>query len=204
MMSDAPAAPEVLTVGHSNHPIDRFFDLVAGHGVNALVDVRTSPFSRFAPQFNKEALAASARERGLAYVFLGRELGGRPSDPRLVDANGVADYAGMARTAEFADGIARVMQGLGKGYRIALTCSERCPTECHRCLLVARRIGAEGVRTAHILFDGRREEQVETEARILTLAGKSASLFEDAGSMLDEAYAKRARMVAWRRPPPHS
>ena len=204
MMSDAPAAPEVLTVGHSNHPIDRFFDLVAGHGVNALVDVRTSPFSRFAPQFNKEALAASARERGLAYVFLGRELGGRPSDPRLVDANGVADYVGMARTAEFADGIARVMQGLGKGYRIALTCSERCPTECHRCLLVARQIGAEGVRTAHILFDGRREEQVETEARILTLAGKSASLFEDAGSVLDEAYAKRARMVAWRRPPPQS
>ncbi|MBX9934021.1 MAG: DUF488 domain-containing protein [Methylobacterium sp.] len=203
-MSDAPAAPEVLTVGHSNHPIDRFFDLVAGHGVNALVDVRTSPFSRFAPQFNREALAASARERGLAYVFLGRELGGRPSDPRLVDANGVADYVGMARTAEFADGIARVMQGLGKGYRIALTCSERCPTECHRCLLVARQIGAEGVRTAHILFDGRREEQVETEARILTLAGKSASLFEDAGSVLDEAYAKRARMVAWRRPPPQS
>lgn len=199
-MADKPAGAEVLTVGHSNHPIDRFFDLVASHGVDALVDVRTSPFSRYAPQFNRDALAASARGRGLAYVFLGRELGGRPSDPRLLDANGVADYCGMARTAEFADGIARVLQGVAKGYRIALTCSERCPTECHRCLLVARRISAEGVATAHILFDGRREEQAETEARILTLAGKSASLFEDAGSVLDDAYVKRARMVAWRRP----
>lgn len=200
-MEDAPAVGEVLTVGHSNHPIERFLDLVASHGVDALVDVRTSPFSRFAPQFNRETLAASARKRGLAYVFMGRELGGRPSDPRLLDANGVADYSGMARTPEFADGIARVLQGVSKGYRIALTCSERCPTECHRCLLVARRIGAEGIGTAHILYDGRREEQAETEARILTLAGKSASLFEDPGSVLAEAYAKRAGMVAWRRPP---
>lgn len=190
---------EVLTVGHSNHPIERFFDLVGGHGVNAIVDVRTAPYSRFAPQFNTQALARSAAERGMAYVFLGRELGGRPSDPRLVDAEGVADYVGMARTADFADGIARVLQGVAKGYRIALTCSERCPTECHRCLLVARRLGAEGVATAHILFDGRREEQAETEARIMAFAGKSPSLFEDAGAALDEAYAKRAKKVAWRR-----
>lgn len=193
-------APQILTIGHGTHPVARFFEMAAAQGVTALVDVRTSPWSRFAPQYNRPSLAAAAATRGMAYVFLGVELGGRPSDPALVDAAGTADYRAMAGTDAFAHGIGRVREGVAKGYRIALVCSERDCLDCHRNLLVARALACEGLDVAHIGADGGVEDQAGMEARLLAWAGRSAGLFEAREEALDGAYLSRARKVAWRRP----
>src|SRR5437870_5320444 len=97
----------VLTIGHSTHSMDAFIALLRQHGVTALADVRSAPFSRFNPQFNKEALKHSLKAHGIKYVFLGRELGARSPD-RACYENGRVQYARLARTESFHAGLDRV------------------------------------------------------------------------------------------------
>src|SRR5262249_44809331 len=136
----------LFTIGHSTHSLEVFVELLTHHGVTALADVRSAPFSRFNPQFNKDALARGLNARGIRYVFLGRELGARANDSSLYE-NGRVRYARLAQTDLFKQGIARVIQGATE-HRIALMCAERDPLECHRTLLVSRALDEQGVEVA--------------------------------------------------------
>src|ERR1035437_1825005 len=98
----------VLTIGHSTHSLAAFVGLLRQHSVTALADVRSTPFSRFNPQFNKETLEHSLKSHGIKYVFLGRELGARSDDPSCYE-NGRVQYARLARTELFRSGLERVM-----------------------------------------------------------------------------------------------
>lgn len=153
----------VYTIGHSNHPIERFLDLLHGAGITAVADVRSIPHSRRWPQFSRDRLARSLAAARIAYVHLGAELGGRPADPALL-RDGKPDYGRMAAAPGFHAGLDRVMDG-ARRYRIALMCAEREPLECHRFLLVARALHERGVTLRHILADGSIEPQEETERR---------------------------------------
>src|SRR5688500_18502351 len=113
-------------------------------GVTAVADVRTAPFSRHYPHFNKEQLREELRLDRIAYVFLGRQLGGRPSN-RTFYSDSIVDYEKMATAEPFKKGLDRVIEG-AKQYRIALVCSEHNPLDCHRCLLVGRGLSERGVR----------------------------------------------------------
>ncbi len=86
----------IYTIGHSNHPAERFIELLRQHEIGALADVRSMPFSRFNPQFNRERLAASLREAGIQYTFLGQELGARPKEGEFYEGDRVS-YAKLAR-----------------------------------------------------------------------------------------------------------
>jgi hypothetical protein len=86
----------VWTVGHSNHEFDAFARLVAQERVEFLIDVRSFPYSRFAPQFNCEELQTAIGQHGIGYLFLGEELGGRPASEDHYDEEGHALY-GPAR-----------------------------------------------------------------------------------------------------------
>lgn len=192
-------ANEVLTVGHSAHSWDRFVSLLRNTGVTAVADVRTSPYSRRYPQFNREALSRELRLDGIAYVFLGKELGGRPSHHKFY-CDGVADYEEMARTTEFCDGLDRVIEG-AKKFRIVLMCSERDPLDCHRCLLVGRALVHRGVHVGHILDSGKIVNHVEIEDGLLTLSGRGTDdLFVPRAERLATAYRERARKVAFSEP----
>jgi uncharacterized protein (DUF488 family) len=153
----------VYTVGHSNHPIDRFVELLRGAGITAVADVRSIPYSRRYPQFGQARLEHSLREAGIAYVYLGAELGGRPDDPTLL-RDGKPDYERMAATPAFGAGLDRVVDG-ARRYRIAVMCAEREPTDCHRFLLVSPHLLARGVAMRHILADGRIESHEEVQGR---------------------------------------
>jgi len=153
----------LLTVGHSNHPIEHFVALVREHSVEALIDVRSSPYSRFAPQFNREALKATLERHGIRYGFLGRELGGRPEDEQYYDEEGHVLYGRVAASVVFQAGIERLERGLD-GYRIAIMCSEEDPTNCHRRLLVARVLLDRGVDVVHLRGDGRQQRDGELGA----------------------------------------
>jgi uncharacterized protein (DUF488 family) len=144
----------VLTLGHSNHPLGRFVALVTKHDIEVLVDVRSHPYSRFAPQFNRESLAESLAAEGIKYVFLGRELGGRPDGDDYYDDDGHVLYGRVASTPLFNAGIARLENGLSR-YRLALMCSEEDPTDCHRRLLVTRVLNDRGIEVLHVRGDGR-------------------------------------------------
>ncbi|MBK5954985.1 hypothetical protein CCR92_13370 [Rhodospirillum rubrum] len=189
----------VLTVGYASHDIAAFLALVRGAGVTAIADVRSQPFSRFRPAFNRPALKASLRACGLAYVFLGAELGARPEmgtppgNPP-VRGGGRVDFDRLAESAAFGRGIDRVIAGRAR-YRIALMCAERDPIDCHRALLVGRVLSqGHGVAVAHLHDDGRIETQADFEARPLALVGaEPADLFAPTpvGDPLTRAYARR-------------
>ena len=164
----------VLTMGHSTHHLETFVGLLKSHGVTELADVRAAPYSRFNPQFNRETLAGSLDAREIAYVFLGRELGGRSEDPSCYE-NGRIDYQRLGATVSFRKGLDRVAQRAAFR-RIALMCAEREPLECHRCLLVAPALEARGVPVAHIHANGGLEHHGDAMRRLLVLHGMQDSM----------------------------
>ena len=122
------------TIGHSNHPFERFADLLKQHRIDVLVDVRTSPYSKYAQQFGREVMATVLPREGVKYIFLGKELGGRPTPlpgSRVYDAEGHVLYGELAKHDLFRAGIERLEQGLDK-FRCAIMCSEENPCICHR------------------------------------------------------------------------
>ena len=194
-------AAEVLTIGHSTLPYERFLELLRRANVTAVADVRSAPYSRHYPHFNRDDLRAELRSDGISYVFLGKELGGRPSERRFY-CEGVADYEKMAQAPEFSEGLKRVVEGVKK-YRVALMCSERDPLDCHRCLLVSRALAQRGVRVSHILDDGSVVSHTKIEERLLELSGRTNDdLFAPQSERLATAYRERARKVAFVEPQP--
>jgi uncharacterized protein (DUF488 family) len=143
----------IWTLGHSNHTLQRLTELLAVEGLEVVVDVRSYPYSRIAPQFNREQLEVALREAGRHYLFLGDELGGRPAREEHYDEQGHACYDRMAQQPAFQEAIQRLLRGC-REHRVALLCSEGQPQDCHRRLLVGRVLAEHGVQLRHILPSG--------------------------------------------------
>lgn len=187
-------------IGHSRHPLERFIALLQEAQVTALADVRSAPMSRFSPQFNKSALANSLAGHGIDYMFLGKELGGRPARPEMY-TEGRADYEKMAASPEFRAGLARLIEAAGR-LRVAAMCSEADPLDCHRCLLVGRALAEAGHDLAHILASGEIVSHAEIEERLLALEQLADDdlLMRSRADRLAEAYRSRARKAAYAMP----
>lgn len=123
----------IYTVGHSNHSIEAFISLLQKHGITALADVRSHPYSRHHPQFNRETLQRALRKVDINYVFLGKELGARSENPKCY-RNGKVQYGLLAREPSFQEGLARLRKGM-ESHRIAMMCAEKEPLDCHRTIL---------------------------------------------------------------------
>ncbi len=190
----------VWTVGHSNHAIETFLDLLAQHQIAVVVDVRSSPYSRYADHFNREALPHPLAARSIRYLFLGDLIGGRAEGDEFYDEQGYVLYGKVAESPRFGDGIARLSDGITR-YRVALMCGEEDPTECHRRLLIGRVLRSRGVEVVHIRGDGRlqTEDELAAEEEFQKTKGQ-LSLFEMEGP--DEW--KSTRSVLPRNPPPSS
>jgi uncharacterized protein (DUF488 family) len=189
----------LFTIGHSNHTFEHFAGLLLQNGVTAVADVRSAPHSTYNPQFNREALAASLSEAGIAYVFLGEELGARRLEPECYRGDRV-DFAYTSRSPLFERGLKRVVEGL-KAYDVALMCAEKEPLECHRSALISRYGERHLGRPGHLREDGSIESQDQLETRLLHMAGQpERDLFRSHEERLDEAYAWLEARVAYRRP----
>lgn len=187
----------IFTIGHSDHSLDEFLNLLVQHRISALADVRSVPFSQRQPQYSKPALAEALACRGIAYVYLGEQLGGR-SSARMRGEMRAGGYAAMAATDTFGEGIKRVLHG-SLCHRIALMCAERDPLDCHRALLVGRALNAGGAAVDHVLSDGRTESHARLEQRLLAAAGHEGGggdLFASADELLDLAYLRQERRVS--------
>lgn len=173
---------KLWTIGHSNHPADRFLSLLQQHGIKTVVDVRSQPYSRFSPHFRQSRLRELLSEIGIDYLFLGDELGGRPKEPDLYDDAGDVVYDRVAQTERFADGLRRLMAAAAT-QRVAAMCSEEDPTRCHRRLLITRALlnGDSSPSVMHIRGDGRLVSESEMGTGERTAAPQLA-LFEDDAS----------------------
>jgi len=175
----------IKTIGHSNHPIERFVDLLKQGGVERLVDVRSMPYSRRFPQFGRERLNRSLAEAGIDYAWEGAALGGKLS--------GGGSYETMAAQPDFKEALDRLI-AQSTTTTLCLMCAEKDPLDCHRTMLVSRRLAERGVAIEHLLADGRTEPHAAVEDKLLAKQA-GADLFEDRGQQLARAYTNRERAM---------
>ncbi len=167
----------LFSIGHSNHTIEHFVSLLHGAGVKLLADVRSYPKSRFAPQFNREALEQSLPANGISYLWLGKELGGMAREKISQDA--------------FEHGLGQLIAESEK-QPAAMMCAERDPLDCHRWLWLSRELTARGIEVRHILATGKIENQHDTEDRLLAAEGLAGEDFFPREQRLNDAYRARS------------
>lgn len=158
---------KTFTIGHSNNSIETFIGLLKQHGVTAVADVRSSPYSRRFPQFNQASLKAELKTENIAYVPLCNELGARPND-RSCYVEGMARYDLIAATEAFAIGLNRLIKGAEK-HHITLMCAEQDPIVCHRAILVCPHLKKTELEIQHIHKNGELESHEHLEARLLKI-----------------------------------
>lgn len=188
----------IYTIGHSTHLTVDLIGLLQIHGVTAVCDVRSKPYSRFNPQFNREEISTSLKKCRIAYAFLGKELGARSEDESCYE-EGRVQYDRLAQTNLFQSGIQRVQEG-AKEHRIALMCAEKEPLECHRAILVARHLVALGLQVRHIHPDGRTEDHMDALirlARMLNLREAEQHMFRTREDLFADAYHLQEQRIAY-------
>ena len=186
----------VFTIGHSTHPMQDFVSLLNRYNITAVADVRSHPYSRYNPQYNQKKIKDYLREYGIKYVFLGEELGARSQDPNCYE-DGKVQFDRLSQTELFQKGIERIVTGVKK-YKIALMCAEKDPIDCHRTILVSRRLSEEGLKVNHILADGSVESQGDIEQRLISIFKMDGGdLFLSDEEIREQAYRKQGDVIAY-------
>ncbi|HEX4785896.1 MAG TPA: DUF488 domain-containing protein [Candidatus Sulfotelmatobacter sp.] len=186
----------IFTIGHSNGASEHLLELLDQHGVTAVADVRSRPYSRFNPQFNREMLARELKKSGLEYFFLGQELGARSED-RTCYRDGRAQYALIAETPLFKRGIERLRAAM-QDFRVAILCAEKEPLSCHRSILIARCLHEQGILVQHILEDGSVEDHDALLVRLMALHGiQENHLFHSRDELVAMAYERQAEQIEY-------
>ena len=148
----------IYSIGHSRHAAEHFVALLRAQEIALLVDVRSHPASKWAPQFGKAALAEMLANHAIEYLFLGRELGGRPVGAEYYRSDGAVDYDRRAQAPDFKAGVERLVAVAGDR-RTAFMCAEEDPTRCHRRLLVTPALKRAGATVVHVRGDRRLEPE---------------------------------------------
>ena len=189
----------LYTIGHSNHTISHFIALLKRHKINMVVDVRSLPYSRYCSQFNKNVISAALQAVNIKYIFLGKELGARPDVPECYEG-GCVDFKWIAGRKEFKDGLQLLLTDIGK-YHIVLMCAEKEPLECHRTVLICRKLKEHKVSIKHILEDGRIENHHDTERRLVKMLKIEPTLFElekKESDLIEQAYDQQSQNISHR------
>jgi uncharacterized protein (DUF488 family) len=158
---------EIFTIGHSVYSINKFIELLNIFNINCVIDVRSVPFSKYAPQYNNYELKICLNEHGISYLYMGKEFGARQTDKALFTPEGYVDFAKVKKQFSFLKGMERIRNGLKKGYTLALMCTEKDPINCHRNILVAKAFYDEGFTIKNIHGNGDIETQEKLEQRLL-------------------------------------
>lgn len=157
----------LYTIGHSQHTIDYFVGLLREYDIKYLLDVRSTPYSKYAEQFNREQLERDLQNAGIKYAFMGTYFGARPDDKSLYCDEGYLDFERVRKSPRFLKGFDNVTKGLEQGNNIALMCTEKDPFDCHRAIMVSRAFDLADIEVGHILEDAKLQSQKELNERLL-------------------------------------
>ncbi|MFN8550744.1 MAG: DUF488 domain-containing protein [Candidatus Obscuribacterales bacterium] len=188
-------ANKIFTIGHSNHTIEHFLSLLEKHHIDVLVDTRSSPFSKFSPQFNQQNLKLFVQETGKKYLFLGLELGGKPKDQTFYDDDGYVLYWKIAESELFQSAIRKIRNGI-KHHAVAVLCSEEDPLHCHRRLLIGRVLQEQGVDLLHIRGNG----EIQPESEIAYGTGSDVNQLNIFGAPAEEQPWRSIQSVSQKKP----
>lgn len=197
----------LFTIGHTDHSHERFIELLKMHNINYVLDVRSTPYSKFTDQFNREVIADVLKKNGISYTYMGKHFGARQEDKSLYTEDGYLDFEKTRQTDLFISGVNNVIKGINQGNNITLMCTEKDPFDCHRTIMVSRGFELAGIDVQHIHEDGHLESQDDINQRLLKNLEKKqkvdifqTSLFEPQKSVeewLIEAYRLRNSEIGY-------
>jgi uncharacterized protein (DUF488 family) len=181
---------ELFTIGHSNHSLARFLELLRPRAVSTVIDVRSSPYSKYSPQFTKDVLENALPNASLRYLFWGRQLGARRSEPACY-VDGHARYDRIAQLPGFREGLDRILEQAAKE-KCTIMCSEADPITCHRTILICRELkkAQPDLQITHLLGDGAAESHEDARQRLVKLHKLQRELFGELTT--DAALGERA------------
>jgi uncharacterized protein (DUF488 family) len=159
--------PIIYTIGHSTHQLDFFLELVKSVEINCIVDVRSVPASAYNPRYNQEPFKNFLKFNHITYLHFAEEFGARQGDYNLLNNEGKLDFEKVRKTRIFNHGLERIWQGVNKGFRIALMCSESEPLDCHRFSIVSIGLENDGFDVMHILKDKTLKTNLDLEKELL-------------------------------------
>jgi uncharacterized protein (DUF488 family) len=168
----------IYTIGYGAREIDAFIAVLQRYGIAYLIDVRSSPYSRYKPDFSRERLEEHLRRAGIRYVYMGDSLGGRPADPTCYDSEGHVDYAKVVQRDFYLAGIERLATAYSQGLAVSIMCSEGRPENCHRGNLIGKTLAERGLSVAHI---DENDDLIDQRQLELRHTGGQLSFFGDMG-----------------------
>lgn len=165
----------VYTIGYGARSIEDFIRVLQANGITYLIDVRSRPYSRYKPEFSKEALDGRLQTHQIRYVFMGDTLGGQPDDPDCY-TDGKVDYEKCRQKSFFLEGLGRLRRAWEQKLPVAIMCSEGKPENCHRSKLIAPALVEQGISVMHI---DENDQLISQEDVMLRVIGGQPSLFGD-------------------------
>ena len=188
----------IYTIGHSNREADEFVQILYSYRIQLVVDVRSAPFSKYCPQFNKNIIQEKLIHSGIEYIFLGKELGARP-EYKDYYVNNKVSFDKLKSSTSFKKGISRLFAE-AKNKNIAIMCSEKEPINCHRSILISRVLEEQGVKVKHIINETEALDCYSFEEKLLEKFKIQKTLFDTESSRklnIDEAYKKQEQIISY-------
>jgi uncharacterized protein (DUF488 family) len=195
---------EIYTVGHSNHDLDYFMDLIKKYNIDTLIDVRSIAASKYNPQYNKDGLSYSLKKDNIEYLHFDKEFGARHNDEVFLDNDGIVNFESFRKSNQFQSGVERVDIAIEKGHKIALMCSEGDPLDCHRFSMVSVYLEEMGISVKYIMKDGSLRTHQDIERDLLFKFDKKLpkpDLFNqdiDEKIQLKVAYQLHNKKIGWK------
>ncbi len=187
---------KIYSIGYATHTIESFIDTLKKFNITAIADVRSQPYSKFKPEFNRENLKQALFNNGIEYVFLGDNVGARIEALECYK-NGHADYDLISKHPLFQKGLARIVKGMKK-YSIAIMCAEKDPINCHRTILICKQLKNNNIQIIHIIDSNTTENHTETEFRLMKLFRlDQPDFFMKDSERLEEAYNRQGEKIAY-------
>lgn len=170
----------LYSIGHGHKTVDELINELHSFSIQYLIDVRSSPFSKWAPHFNRGVIEQIFKNTGIIYYYMGDSIGGRPLCDDCYDENGFFDYKKMAEAPVFKKGLQRLINANTKGYKVAVMCSESDPSLCHRSKLIGRELLSEhGIDMNHIIAPNKTKSEEEIIIELTNGGWDPHSLFFD-------------------------
>ena len=186
----------IYSIGYAGRTIEDFTSILKKYEIDVLVDVRSSPWSRYTPDYTSESLKKILKSNDITYLWLGDMLGGRPKEQDVYKDGNVV-FSLVMKLPSFEKGIERLLEGTRK-YRIALMCAEKDPLNCHRFALVSRALVEKKAQVYHILYDGAEETHEQAMERLLKMEGlEEADLFMDTKDRFQQAYDRQEKRISY-------
>ena len=189
-----------FTIGYGDYPIELFLYFLQKTGIDTIIDVRSSPYSKYNFYFNRDNLERSLTKNQIEYQYMGDKIGGRYSNPSLLYPDGTVNYQKVQSTEQFQDGISQLLAIISTGKKIALMCAEKEPERCHRFALISRVLQSKGIKVIHVRPEIKLQENEDLEKELINSVNdnRQATISSEPVNPVDSMYEKLNKKIAYK------